>query len=267
MTRMIVASTVIFVISIVMSMVGRGGGNFYVPILVASGCAMHQAATSGQLILVVTAVAASLVFHKHKTVDWKLALMIDPPTDVMAFVGGFLAHQFASFSLKLWFAVLLVIASFLMIFPVKNGVAENRGHPGFWHRSFGEYNYTVNLWLAIPVTAAVGFFAGMVGISGGSFKIPLMVLLCGIPMRVAVGTSSVMIAATAMMGFIGHAIAGDFKASIAIPVTLVAIIGGLIGGKVSVKTEPGRLKRIFAYTTLAAAVFMASNALLSMGQP
>lgn len=99
-----------------MIMTGRGGGNFYVLVLVIAGQAIHQAATTGQFILILTALAGLLLFSKHKLVDWKL---------------------------------------------------------GCWHRRYGDQEYVVNLWLAIPITAAVGLVAGAVGISGGSFKVPL----------------------------------------------------------------------------------------------
>ena len=83
------AGVVILGIAVVTAMTGRGGGNFYVPVLAVVGVPMHQAATTGQFILVATATAALLVFQKHKIVDWKLALVIDPPTDIMAFSGGY----------------------------------------------------------------------------------------------------------------------------------------------------------------------------------
>ena len=73
-----------------------------------------------------------------------------------------------------------------------------------------------------------------------------------------------MVAATALMGFFGHTIRGDFNPTWAIPLAVVAVLGGLLGGKFSIKTKPESLKRIFAYTTLAAAVFMVLNALLSI---
>ena len=92
MNPIFVVSVVIFFIAIVMAMTGRGGGNFYVPVLVAAGLAMHEAATVAQFILFCTAIAALLIFNKNRTVDWKLALVIDPPTDIMAFVGGYYVH-------------------------------------------------------------------------------------------------------------------------------------------------------------------------------
>ena len=101
MIAIVVVSVVIFVIAIVMAMTGRGGGNFYVPVMIVAGLAMHEAATVAQSILFCTAIAALLIFQKSKTVDWKLALVIDPPTDVMAFVGGYYAHLFSGNVLKL----------------------------------------------------------------------------------------------------------------------------------------------------------------------
>ena len=258
--RILIVSIVVFCIAILMSMVGRGGGNFYVPVLIAAGASMNHAATSAQLILFTTAVVATLIFHKHKLVDWKLALIIDPPTDIMAFVGGYFAHCFTGYYLKFLFAGLLVLAAFFMLKPIKEHILHDKKRFGYWNRCFGEYRYSVNLWVAIPFTAAVGFFAGMVGISGGSFKIPLMVLACGVPMKIAIGTSSAMVAVTALMGFAGHTIAGDFDVMWVVPMVCAAVVGGLLGGNLSIKTNPDRLKKIFAYGTLAAALFMAFSA-------
>jgi uncharacterized membrane protein YfcA len=255
----------ILVISVLMSMTGRGGGNFYVPVLVACGLPMLEAATSAQCILLCTAVAAALVFQKSRTIDWKLAMVIDPPTDVMALLGGYYAHVLPGGVLKFIFAGLLVLSGFFMLRPARNRQYSGKNRLGFWHRKFGEQEYEVNLWLALPITAGAGLVAGMVGISGGSFKVPFMVLGCGVPMRVAVGTSSAMVAATALMGLIGHSAAGDFNASWAIPMSIIAVIGGLLGGVFSLKTKPKNLKRIFTYTTLGAALFMVINAWLSFG--
>jgi uncharacterized membrane protein YfcA len=264
MLRLAVASIAVTMVSAVMSMTGRGGGNFYVLILVACGASMHHAATTGQGILFLTAIVASLVFQKHRVIDWKLALVIDPPTNAMAFIGGYYAHLLSGGMLKAVFAGFLALAAFLMLRPLKDRSFRDSKRFGFWRREFGGHVYVVNLWLVLPITAATGLIAGMVGVSGGSFKVPLMVLACGVPMRVAVGTSSAMVAATALMGFIGHMAAGDFSASWVIPMSVGAVVGGLLGGRFSLKTRPENLKKIFAYTTGIAAVFMGANAWMSI---
>ena len=258
-----ILSLIIFVIAAIMTMTGRGGGNFYVVALVAAGQAMHQAAAMGQFILMITALAGMLIFHKHKLVDWKLALVIDPPTDIMAFVGGYFSDAVSSASLKYIFAGFLVIAGFLMLVKVKERPIIHSRRPGFWHRTYGEHSYTVNLWIAIPVTAAVGLVSGALGISGGSFKVPLMVLLCGVPMPIAVGTSSAMVAVTALMGFIGHSASGHFNPDLALPLAAAALAGGILGGKMAIRTKAKNLKTIFAFTTMAAAALMVINAVLT----
>jgi len=253
----------VLVLAALMTMTGRGGGNFYVPLLVACGAPMHEAAASGQFVLVAAAVAASFLFHKQRTVDWKLAVVIDPPTDIMALLGGYLSAYVGGVTLKLVMAGLLVVAGFCMFLKVKDRPGRQPKRFGFWRRKFGDEEYTVNLWLALPITALTGLAAGAVGISGGSFKVPLMVLACGVPMRIAVGTSSVMVAVTAAMGLAGHAAQGHFNPYWALPMAGVAVLGGIIGSKFALKTKPKNLKTLFAFTTLVAAVFMAFNACLS----
>ena len=262
-SNLLAAMVSVFFIAVVMSMVGRGGGNFYVPVLVFLGLEIHQAATTGQFILIAAAVASALIFNKQRTLDWKLALLIEPPTNIGAFLGGYYSHIFSGTTLKFVFSGLLVLASLFMLRPVKERTYDGVEKKGYWYREFREYRYAVPLLVAVPVTFFTGFAAGLVGVSGGSFKIPLMVLACGVPMRIAIGTSSAMVAATAASGFIGHALQGDFNPKWALPVALVAMVGGLIGGRLSIKTDPDSLKLVFAGTTLLAAVFMAANALMS----
>ena len=79
-------------------------------------------------------------------------------------------------------------------------------------------------------------------------------------MQIAVGTSSAMVAGTALMGFVGHATAGDFNPQWALPIVGFAAAGGLLGAKLSVKMNPAKLKTLFALSTLAAAIFMVCHA-------
>ena len=262
-TGLLIGIVSLFFIAILMSMVGRGGGNFYVPILVFLGLEIHQAATTGQFILIAAAVSSALIYNKHRTLDWKLALLIEPPTNIGAFIGGYYSHVFTGTTLKFVFSGLLVLASLFMLRPVREKVYDGVKKKGYWYREFGGYRYAVPLWVAVPVTFCTGLAAGLVGVSGGSFKIPLMVLACGVPMRIAVGTSSAMVAATATSGFIGHALRGDFNPEWAIPIAAAAVVGGLLGGRLSVKTDPDKLKLVFAETTMLAAVFMLANALMT----
>ncbi|MBN1843611.1 MAG: sulfite exporter TauE/SafE family protein [Deltaproteobacteria bacterium] len=264
MLTLIILCVIIFALAIVMTMAGRGGGNFYVLVLALSGVPMHQAATTGQFILFMTAISALFVFQKNKVVVWPLAILIGTLTASAALAGGYFSHWFSGFTLKLIFSCLLAIAGAMMLLPVSERTNLNPDRKlGYWIFESGGSRYIVNLWIATSVTILAGFGSGMVGVSGGSFLVPLMVLACGVPMRVAVGTASTLIAATALMGFTGHALQGDFNPAWAVPLAGVTVIGGFLGSKFAMKTKSKSLKQLFAYTTLAASIFMVINAFYS----
>jgi len=266
MITMIIVGILIFTVAVSMTMVGKGGGNFYVVILAIANVPMHQAATTGQFILFTASVAAMIIFQKNKSVSWTLAVLIGSFTALSALAGGYFSHLFSGFSLKMIFAVMLLIAGAVMLIPVseKRNVTKEKLFGIIIFKSGGE-RYSVNLWVALPVTVLTGFGSGMVGVSGGSFLVPLMVLACGVPMYTAVGTASTLIAATAFMGFTGHAVRGDFNPSWAIPLAFITILGGVIGGKFALKTKPKHLKTLFAYTNWLAALFMIINAFHTKG--
>jgi len=265
MEKFIIVGLIILFVAVTMTMVGKGGGNFYVLILVMAGIPMHQAAATGQFILFTAALASMVIFQKNHVVAWPLAIFIGSITAIAAFAGGYFSHLFSGFSLKIIFASLLAIAGAMMLVPVKEKTDFNEKTKfGGWRFNLREESHVVNLWVALPVTILAGFGSGMVGVSGGSFLVPLMVLACGVSMHVAVGTASTLIAAIALMGFVGHAIQGDFNPAWAIPLAIITIIGGAIGGKFAMKTKPKHLKQLFAYTTWAASVFMIINAFYSI---
>jgi len=255
---------IIFLIAILMTMTGRGGGNFYVITLVLFGIGMHEAATSGQFILFISSLAATLIYGKKRVVEWKLVLFIGALTAISAFCGGYFSSYFSGRTLKFVFSFFLLIAAFLMLRPVKEmNNLEKAQQLFFWHLKSGEHDYLINLKIAVPIIIATGFGAGMVGVSGGSFLVPLMVLACSVPMRIAVGTATTLVSITAFMGFMGHALTGHFDPRLAVPVAFAGAVGGIIGGKIAMKTKPAKLKLLFAYTTLAASIIMVVNAIIS----
>jgi len=266
MINMFIISILIFMVAVFMTMVGKGGGNFYVVILAMANIPMHQAAATGQFILFAASVSAMIIFQKNKSVSWMLAVLIGTFTALPALGGGYFSHLFSGFSLKIIFAVMLFIAGVIMLIPVsekKNII--NQKFFGIINFKSGNERYRVNLWITLPIAALTGFGSGMVGVSGGSFLVPLMVMACGVPMLTAVGTASTLIAATAFMGFAGHAVCGDFNPSWAIPLAFITVLGGIIGGKFALKTKSKHLKSLFAYTNWIAALFMLFNAFYAKG--
>jgi len=258
-----IVAPIIFALAVLMAMTGHGGGNFYVLVLVLAGLPMHEAATTGQFVLFCTASAAMLIFGRGKKISVPLALFLGSVTAGMAFFGGLAAGAFSGRELKMLFSALVALAGFAMLLKPEEKKMEPSTGFGRWNLRAGDDLYVINLWLAAPAAAATGFFSGMVGVSGGSFLVPLMVLVCGVPMRTAVGTASALVAATAAAGFTGHVLREGFNLTQALPVAAAAVLGGLLGGKITLRTKPSYLKLLFALTSLAAAVLMLINATVS----
>lgn len=259
MDQMFILALVFLVISILFSMLGMGGGILYVPILLFAGFGMSSAPSISLILIAASSLAALTHFSKNNKVDWKLALVIDPPTDIMAFVGGYFSTLVAESVLRTILIAVLMVAGTLML---KN--RKKAAFPGIqneqwwlWHREFNGERYTVNLPLVLTATALIGLLSGMLGISGGIIKLPIIVLLCGVPMDIAVATSTVMVALTALSGLTGHAIHGQVDWRTGLVLAVVAVIGGLIGSRISVSMNKVKLKKWFGVIVWLVAIRMA----------
>ena len=262
LTSILIAVAAILVAAIAFSMVGVGGGVIYVPILLALGMSVHDAATISLFAIVATSSSAALIYRRRSAIDWKLALVIEPSTFVMAFVGGLVANYMDATALKIVFACVLIVASFFMMRPVSEKVRAEPHGWGYWRRQMGENRYVVRLRPLMPLTTVAGFIAGLIGVSGGVFKMPSMVLAGGVPMRIAIGTSSLMVTATAIAGLSGHLTGGSFPVVVALPLAAAAFVGGRLGSSLSVRVRVPVLRLVFAIILFLIAAWMIISTLL-----
>lgn len=87
-------------------------------------------------------------------------------------------------------------------------------------------------------------------------------MIIGVPVKVAIGTSSVMVALSALMGFAGHSWAGDFTARFAFPVCAACIAGGYLGSHTSIGISAKTLGYISGALIVGAGIVMT---LMSIG--
>ena len=251
MEKLLILAGVFFVVSTLFSMLGMGGGILYVPILLLAGYTMETAPGISLILILATSLSALFTFSKKNMVDWKLALVIDPPTDIMAFVGGYFSAMVPESILRWILAGILIIAGLLMVKQKKaEDVKIRKKNWWYWHRTFHGEEYTVNIPLVLTATALIGILSGMLGITGGIIKLPIMVLLCGVPMGVAVATSTVMVAVTALCGVLGHAANGNVEWTTGAILAVAAVIAGTIGSRISLQMNKSKLKRVFGVVVL-----------------
>ena len=261
MTESVFMYLAFFISAGISSMIGIGGGVLYVPILLAFGFSFYQAATISIFIIIALSISASLVYYRAQLIDWKLALIIEPLTAIMSLMAGYYSSFIQVKELKILFILVLIVSGYFMLKPIKEIQDKfiNQRKWGYWQRKFGEEEYSVNLIIGLPITALAGLMAGLLGIGGGIIKVPLMVLLLGVPMKVAVGTSCLMVGLTALFGFFGHFFAGHFEPKTALILALVVFAGAQAGSRISIKVDKILLKKIYAIFLFLISAWMMMN--------
>ena len=249
---------VMFAVATVFSSLGVGGGVLYTPVQLFFGIEFHMAASTSLFLIMVVSVSATMVFHKAATVDWPLAIVLESSTTLGAFLGGLFSGHFSGKFLVYLFSGVIAIAAFFMLkhFEVPNRCGETPGGFFRWRRGIGSEYYCVNLALALPIAFIAGAVSGLIGVSGGIMKVPMLVLLFGVPMNIAVGSSAFMVGLTATGGFMGHVMAGHFDWRIALVLMPGIFIGAQIGARTSVKVDKTKMKRFFGYVLVALAIFL-----------
>ncbi len=246
-------------IGVSLGLIGSGGSILTVPVLVYLFAVDAVAATSYSLFIVgFTAAVGSVGYFRKGLVNVKTALVFGAPSIIAVFltraylvpaipktvfeVGDFVVTK--SILMMLLFAVLMVAASYSMIKKDKKKTDENVGPQKF--------NYPVIL----IEGAVVGVVTGLVGAGGGFLIIPALVLLSKLPMKEAVGTSLVIIAAKSLIGFFGESAETLIDWTLIISVSAFAAVGIFIGLYLSKKIDGAKLKPIFGWFVLAMGIYI-----------
>ncbi len=108
----------------------------------------------------------------------------------------------------------------------------------------------------------VGVLTGLVGVGGGFLIVPALVLLSGIPMKTAVGTSLVIVAAKSYAGFIGYMGGVPIDWSMMASFTAVTVVGSFIGARFSNRISQDMLKKAFAWFLVVVATYILFKSVL-----
>jgi uncharacterized membrane protein YfcA len=242
-------------IGISLGLIGGGGSILTVPVLVYLFHLSPLVATSYSLFIVGSTSLVGAVHQLRKgLVDVRTALLfgiasvltvfitrkfiIPSIPDQVGEVGNFPISF--SFLTMVLFALLMLLASFSMI--SRNTTLHQTAHKS----RIGLLVYGM----------AIGAVTGFLGAGGGFLLIPALVLLLGLDMKKAVGTSLLIIAMNSLIGFLGDTGQYNIDWLLVGLTTLIAIGGSFIGSLLSKKIKGERLKKIFGWFVLAMAIYI-----------
>jgi len=233
-------------VGLALGLLGSGGSTLTVPILVyVVGLEEKTAIASSLAIVGSVAVAGGLLAVVRRRVDGRSILWFGVPGMVGTTAGAELA-RFVPGALQLVvFALFMLGAAGLMW---RGGVAvEGARRRSAWKLALD----------GIGVGAATGF----VGIGGGFLIVPALVVVGGLPMSLAVGTSLILIAMNAFVGFWRYlptlaALGLTLDRSVLLAFILVGATTSLMGNHFGARLPQRRLRRLFAVSLVALGLFV-----------
>lgn len=255
-----VAAGLAVFIGVAVGLLGGGGSILTTPLLVyVMGFDAKQAITASLFVVAVTSAFGLIHYARSGRVRWRTGLIFGASGMVGAFAGGQVGSHLPGALLLGAFAVMMAATAIAMI-RGRRQVEGTHGHNG------------LPLFRILLDGFIVGLVTGLVGAGGGFLVVPALVLLGGLPMPMAVGTSLLVVTMKSTAGFLGYALQFGgpngfiawnpetrINGIVTLVVTAFAVIGSLLGAVASGRIHPDRLRKGFGWFVLLMAVFILSQ--------
>jgi len=254
-------------IGVSLGLIGGGGSILTVPVLVYILGVNPVLATAYSLFVVgSTSLVGAATYMKKGLVNYKTALVFAVPS----FIAVFLTRKFLvqalpdplftvgeaiitkNIGIMVFFALIMLAASYSMI-TSKKCVDCDENEP-----------VVFNFPMIALEGSVVGVITGIVGAGGGFLIIPALVLLAKLPMKLAVGTSLLIIAAKSLIGFLGDLSTQTIDWQLLLIFTSLSIVGIFIGSALSRKINEEILKTGFGWFVLVMGIYIITKELLAI---
>lgn len=253
-TTLIVAALAVLV-GLSLGLLGGGGSILVVPLLTYVGGLDPREAIATSLFVVGATSLVSFVGHaRNGNIRWRTGLIFGAAGMAGAFLGGLAGGYIPGTVLMIAFAVMMIATAGAMI----RGRRDRDGQSGTHHYP---------LWRIVLDGLVVGAATGLVGAGGGFLVVPALVLLAGLPMTVAVGTSLLVIAMKSFAGLGGYLTSVSLDWPLVAVVTAAAIAGSFVGVRLISVVPEKALRKGFGYFVLLMGAFVLSQELPSPAGP
>ncbi len=238
------------VIGVLLGLLGGGGSILAVPALVyAVGMDIRQAIPVSLIVIGIASAVGAAPKIRAGHVQWRLAGIFAAAGIPATFAGSAISRHLPQNALLLGFAAVMVLAGIRMLSHAggQGTACEVRDGGIDWKRCAPR---------SVPAGLLVGLLTGLFGVGGGFLIIPALVLLLGVDMSIAIGTSLLIIVVNSGAGVLSHLEGADIDWVITGSFVGTAVVGSLIAGHLGTKLDTERLHRWFAYLVFAVAAYV-----------
>lgn len=230
------------VIGLTLGALGGGGSVLAVPALIYLLGFTPVTATTASLVIVTVTSATGLAAHAREgNVRWRAGSLFALAGIVPAMVAAILAADVPETALTGAFGVIAALAALRML----------------RRRTVADGDTPVRPGRAAAAGAGLGAVTGLLGVGGGFLAVPALVGVLGLRMRVAVGTSLLVITVNSLAALVARGgTVGGLDWAVVAPFAGAAVLGAWDGKRLSARVSGGLLQRIFAVVLLVVALFM-----------
>ena len=240
-----------FLVGFVLGLLGGGGSVLTVPILIYALHVPVKPAIAMSLVVVGLVAFIGFIGHARQgTVSKRAALIFAPPAVAAAYAGARIARHVPAHVQLVLFALFGLTGSALMF----RAAMKMSGKPDFTPYEFRGDTRTISL-LALE-GAGVGLLTGLIGVGGGFLIVPALVFVAKLPMRLAIGTSLLVITLNALSGFAGYLGTVPIDWNLVLWFTSVAAIGSIAGTLISKQVPQKRLKEVFGVLLIGVSLYV-----------
>ena len=217
------------------SLVGASAVTLIVPTLsMLFHVDVHTPIGTSLFVDIVTSIVVSYNYYRKGHVELKSGLWIAVASIIGAQIGATIANQTKGVTLSGLFGVLLIFSGISQLRKAKKGNQKPQKQINFKHQ------WTESL-TAVLIGIVIGIISGIFGAGGGVMILLALVIILGYPMHTAVGTSTLIMAITALSSDVGYFTHGHINFLYGILLAIGAVIGGMLGSKYANKINDQKL--------------------------
>lgn len=223
------------------TLLGIGGGVIILPILLYIINVEVKVATAISAVQVFFASSFGTLFNWfQKTINFRYALIFGISSGITYFFGSYFTLYIHGNIIKIIYLCAVVLA--LVLFFIKiNSKESNQNLELAVKRVPCKMDYLK----IIPIALVAGFGFGVLGVGGGFLYVPLLVMLFDLPLKVAIGTSLMIVLCNSIPGIVGKLLSVRFNIFIGLAVAVGTIAGSRIGTYLNKKISAKIIKTIF----------------------
>ena len=219
---MLLLAPLFFAISFIYSSAGFAGGSSYIAILVLVGINLYTIPPISLALNIVVSSAALFNYFKagHLSLRLSAPLLVSIP---FAFIAGSLVLP--EITLRLIFIAALFTASAILLFS-RSSIKTRRAKVRKMNLNFAK-----KVLITAPLGAVLGSIAGLVGIGGGIWLSPILIMTGMASPKKAAASASLFILTNSVSSFLAHSITKKVDLDLIIPLAIVVLFGGLLGSR------------------------------------